>query len=65
LSPVVPLEIPWSRPPSVRQVIADFGSLQGINALIGFIFAATGPVAIILAVGTDGGLSPSDLSVPP
>jgi benzoate membrane transport protein len=55
------LEIPRSRPPSVRQVIADF-DLHGINALIAFIFFATGPVAIILTVGTGGGLSPSDLS---
>jgi benzoate membrane transport protein len=58
----MPLEIPRSRPPSVRQVIADFESLHGINALIAFIFFATGPVAIILTVGTGGGLSPSDLS---
>jgi benzoate membrane transport protein len=30
--------------------------------LIGFIFAATGPVAIILSVGTRGGLSPEELA---
>jgi benzoate membrane transport protein len=41
---------------------ADFGGLYAANALVGFIFAATGPVAIILAVGTQGGLAESDLS---
>src|SRR5207248_11307565 len=30
--------------------------------LVAFIFAASGPVAIILAVGTRGALAPSDLS---
>jgi benzoate membrane transport protein len=32
------------------------------NGLIGFIFAATGPVAIVLAVGAQGGLTESDLA---
>ena len=58
----MPLETPGTRPPSLRQAAADFGSLYGVNALVAFIFAATGPVAIILTVGTRGGLSPSDLS---
>ena len=58
----MPLETPVTRPPSLRQAAADFGSLYGVNALVAFIFAATGPVAIILTVGTRGGLSPSDLS---
>ena len=58
----MPLETPAVRPPPLRQVVADFGGLFGVNALVAFIFAATGPVAIILAVGTRGGLGPSDLS---
>jgi benzoate membrane transport protein len=41
---------------------ADSGGLYLANAVIGFIFAASGPVAIILAVGARGGLSESDLS---
>jgi benzoate membrane transport protein len=32
------------------------------NAIVAFIFAASGPVAIILAVGTRGGLAPQDLA---
>ena len=32
------------------------------NALVGFLFAASGPLAIILAAGTKGGLSEADLA---
>lgn len=56
------LETPATAPPSLRQVIADFGSLYAANALVAFVFAASGPIAIILAVGTRGGLSESDLA---
>jgi len=58
----VPLEKLAAAPPSIRQIIADFGGLYAANALVAFIFAASGPVAIILAVGTRGGLSESDLA---
>ena len=44
------------------QALSDFGGEYAINAFVAFIFAASGPVAIILAVGTRGGLSESDLS---
>ena len=56
------LETPAAAPPSLRRVIADFGSLYAANALVAFVFAASGPIAIILAVGTRGGLSESDIS---
>ena len=46
----------------VREAIRDAGGLYAVNALVAFIFAASGPVAIILAVGTRGGLSESDLA---
>lgn len=36
--------------------------MYAVSALVAFIFAASGPVAIILAVGTRGGLSAADLS---
>jgi benzoate membrane transport protein len=58
----MPLEKPTSRPPDLRQALADFGGVYFVNALVAFLFAASGPVAIILAVGTRGGLSPSDLA---
>jgi benzoate membrane transport protein len=47
---------------SWRQILSDFGSTYAANGLIGFIFAATGPVAVILSVGTGGGLSPEELA---
>lgn len=49
-------------PLSLRRTLADFGGIYFANAAVAFLFAASGPVAIILAVGTRGGLTPSDLS---
>jgi len=46
----------------LNQFFRDFGAVQAGNALVGFIFAATGPVAIVLAVGMHGGLSQADLA---
>lgn len=46
----------------LRQFQKDFGAAYAASALVGFVFAATGPVAIILAVGAQGGLSEADLS---
>jgi len=48
--------------PGLRQIVTDSGGPYLANAVIGFIFAASGPVAIILAVGARGGLTESDLS---
>ncbi|MDH5339775.1 MAG: benzoate/H(+) symporter BenE family transporter, partial [Rubrivivax sp.] len=48
--------------PGLRQMVADGGGLYVANALIAFLFAASGPVAIILSVGARGGLSESDLA---
>ena len=56
------LERPTRQPPGLRQVFADSGLSYLANGLIGFIFAATGPVAIILSVGTRGGLSQAELA---
>jgi benzoate membrane transport protein len=36
--------------------------LYASNGFIGWLFAATGPVAIILAVGTNGGLSQPEIA---
>lgn len=54
-------------PPAVaradwRQLLADFSPLYAANGFIGFMFAATAPVAIILSVGVAGGLSEAELS---
>lgn len=58
----MPLEKPVLALPGLRKALADFGGVYFVNAVVAFIFAASGPVAIILAVGARGGLTPSDLS---
>lgn len=56
----MPLEKPVL--PLPRHALADFGPLYAANAVVGFLFAASGPVAIILSVGGRAGLSESDLA---
>ena len=56
------IERPTQTPAGLREIWRDFGSLYAANGLIGFIFAATGPVAIILSVGSRGGLSEAELA---
>ena len=46
----------------LRRVWADFGPLYAVNAVIGMLFATTGPTAIILSVGTAGHLSSAELA---
>ena len=54
---------PYARPlAGWRKFRADFGPVYAANGLIGFIFAATGPVAVILSVGVAGGLSQAQLA---
>ena len=57
-----PFEKPATRSATPRQWLADSGGHYALNALVAFLFACTGPVAIILATGTRGGLSESDIS---
>lgn len=57
-----PIERPGASQPTPREIGSDAGGIYLANALVGFIFAATGPIAIILAVGTRGGLTSSDLA---
>jgi benzoate membrane transport protein len=58
----MPLEKPVLPLPAPRRVLADFGGVYAANAVVAFLFAASGPVAIVLAVGSRGGLSESDLA---
>ena len=54
---------PYARPlAGWRKLRADLGLVYAANGLIGFIFAATGPVAVILSVGVAGGLSQAQLA---
>ena len=58
----IQFERPTERPPGIRSLLSDFGSLYVANGFIGWLFAATGPVAIILAVGSGGGLSEAEVA---
>ena len=46
----------------LSQILADLNGTTIANGLIGFIFAATGPFAVILSVGTRGGLTSAELA---
>ena len=56
------IEQPSGPATRLNQALSDFGGEYAVNAFVAFIFAASGPVAIILSVGTRGGLSESDLA---
>ena len=56
-SPAVPVA-----PPDPRGFWRDLAFVHAANALVAFLFAASGPLAIILATGTKGGLSEADLA---
>lgn len=56
------LERPRQAIPSLRQVLADLGPRYAANGFIGWVFSATAPVAIILSVGSGGGLSEAELA---
>lgn len=58
----LPLEKPVFPLPGPRRLLSDFGSLYASNAVAAFLFATTGPVAIILAVGSRGAMSESDVA---
>jgi benzoate membrane transport protein len=50
------------QPPRWTEVVSDLGPRYVANGFIGWVFAASAPVAIILAVGTRGGLSEAQLA---
>ena len=58
----MPLEKPVSHLPGLRRIAADSGAPYAAAAIVAFLFAASGPVAIILAVGARGGLSETDIA---
>jgi benzoate membrane transport protein len=45
-----------------RRIFEDFAPQYAVAALVAFLFAASGPVAIILSVGARGGLAESDIA---
>jgi benzoate membrane transport protein len=57
--PLEKIVLPLPRP---RRIAGDFGASYAAAAIVAFLFAASGPVAIILSVGARGGLSESDIA---
>jgi benzoate membrane transport protein len=51
-----------SNRPGFRDLIRDLGPVQFATGFVAFLFGATGPLAIILSVGTNGGLTPAQLA---
>jgi benzoate membrane transport protein len=58
----MPLEKTVSPFPKIRDIVSDCAATYAAAALVAFLFAASGPVAIILSVGARGGLSESDIA---
>ena len=56
------IERPAAPPARLPKVFADLSTTILANGLIGFIFASTGPFAVILSVGTRGGLTSAELA---
>jgi benzoate membrane transport protein len=56
------IERPELPRPRLRDILRDFGWLYVLNGLAGFLFATTGPIAIIISVGTGGGLERADIA---
>ena len=59
---MIGIERPASARPTFREIIADLGPEQFATGFVAFLFSATGPLAIILSVGTGGGLTSAELS---
>jgi benzoate membrane transport protein len=56
------IERPTEKPPVPGKVLSDFSPLYASSGFIGWLFAATAPMAIILAVGSGGGLSEAEIA---
>lgn len=57
-----PVERPTERRPDLWQIFSDFGFLYASNGFVSWLFAVSAPVAIILAVGSNGGLSEKEIA---
>ena len=56
------IEVPAGSPPKAGDVLRHLAGIYVANGVIAFLFAASGPVAIVLAVGKGGGLSEAQLA---
>ncbi|NCF37819.1 MAG: benzoate transporter [Gammaproteobacteria bacterium] len=58
----LPLEKPATPRAGLRRMWRDFGLTYAANGFVGWLFAVTAPVAIILSVGSRGGLSEAEIA---
>ena len=58
----LPLEKPPAPRPGLPRLWRDFGLTYAANGFVGWLFAITAPVAIILSVGSRGGLSEAEIA---
>lgn len=58
----MPIERPQAPPAGMRALLRDLSPTNVASAVVGFVFAATGPVAIILGVATQGNLSEAQIA---
>jgi benzoate membrane transport protein len=56
------IERPTEQRPDPRQIASDFGLLYASNGFVSWLFAVSAPVAIVLAVGSNGGLSENEIA---
>ena len=57
-----PIEKPLQKRPALSDLWTDFGATYAANGFVGWLFAVTAPVAIILSVGSRGGLSEVEIA---
>lgn len=60
--PRLPLEPIVPPVPGLGEIVRAFTPVNIVNAIVAFLFAASAPVAIILAAGAKGSLSQADLA---
>jgi len=56
------IERPQAPPAGIRAFFQDLSPTNIANAVVGFVFCATGPVAVILAVATQGNLNEAQIA---
>src|SRR5262245_36353827 len=56
------IERPTERPPTPGKILSDFGLLYASSGFIGWLFAVSAPVAIILALGSGAGPSEGEVA---
>ena len=62
IAPAMTLERPAPLKFDLLHLLSGFGGVYLVNAIVGFLFAASAPVAIILTASEKGGLTEADIA---